>query len=99
MQGLLSTSDTEAKTSTSSDGTASAQEYTSVTYGTIPLPWFTELLLTSLTEPLFEFHRAQGKGLGLFTARSIPRGTSITEESPLLLYHAGSTKSSAQLSQ
>jgi hypothetical protein len=84
MQGLLSTSDTEAKTSTSSNGTASAQKDTSVTCGTVPLPWFIELLLIILTEPLFELRRAQGKGLGLFAARSIPRETRIIEESPLL---------------
>lgn len=76
MQGLLSTS-----------GTASPQRHNidaSKTKGTVPLTSCIEPLLIILTEPLFELLSMQGKGLGLFAARSIARGTRIIEESPLL---------------
>lgn len=52
--------------------------------GTIPISQFTKPPLIIFTEPIFKLQRTQDKGFGLFAARSIPRGTRIIEESPLL---------------
>ena len=40
--------------------------------------------LTEILAPLFELRPAAGKGLGLFAASSIKRGTLIIEEAPLM---------------
>ena len=52
--------------------------------GTVPISQFTKPPLIIFTEPFFKLQRTQDKGFGLFAARSIPRGTRIIEESPLL---------------
>lgn len=41
-------------------------------------------MLTEFPAPLFELAIAQGKGLGLFAASNIARGTRIIEEAPLI---------------
>lgn len=89
MQGLLSTTGIEAKTIASNNGADSAEEdekpvVDTDTKGTVPLLSSVGPLLICFTEPFFEIRPAQGKGLGLFAARSIPRGTRIIEEPPLL---------------
>jgi hypothetical protein len=43
-----------------------------------------QLLTEVMTAPLFELRIAPGKGFGLFATSSIPRGTRIIEEAPLL---------------
>jgi len=92
MRGLLSVSDTEVSTSTSSNGTDSVQENEETatdanvkdTEGNGLSPCSNEPLLTTLTESFFEIIIAHGKGFGLFATKDIPRGTRIIGEKPLL---------------
>lgn len=43
-----------------------------------------QLLTEAMIAPLFELGIAPGKGFGLFATSSIPRGTCIIEEAPLM---------------
>jgi hypothetical protein len=99
MRGLLSVSGAEVNTSTSSNGTNSTQEDkkpmantkkpmantdANEADGIIPLFCFVKALLITFPETLFEVVISHGKGSGLFAKRSIPRGTRIIIEAPLL---------------
>lgn len=91
MQGLLS--GTEVNTLTSSNDTDPAQENEETATdanaddaeGNGLVSCSNESLLTTLTEPLFEYIITLDKGIGLCATRNIPRGTRIIGEKPLLV--------------